>query len=221
MTATDTVRIEHCQGQGQRLRVQTSEPATHELPAEIAGRHGVVTGAEFTLRRWHVILAEAESRRAYETLLGLLSRRAHSENEIRRKLRARQFPLGVVREAIARARAAGFLDDRKFAELYTEERLQYGAVGKLKIQAELRQRGIPRNLADEALAARLGAPEDARESEFASALTAGRRKWRSLERQTDPQKRKASLLRFLGARGFTAEIAYDVLRALGEPAPEE
>lgn len=90
-------------------------------------------------------------RQAYATALGLLARREHSVQELYHKLKGRQCPASVADEVAAALVAEGALSDRRFAETYTRSRFERG-FGPLRIQAELRERGVGDAQADEALA---------------------------------------------------------------------
>jgi regulatory protein len=82
--------------------------------------------------------------------LGLLSRRAHSRVELRRKLGRRGYDQGETEAALSRLLELGYLDDRSFAEGHVRRR---GALrGPLALSAELAARGVDRAQADAALA---------------------------------------------------------------------
>ena len=82
--------------------------------------------------------------------LGLLSRRAHSRVELRRKLGRRGYDDEETEEALNRLIKLGYLDDRSFAEGHVRRRS--AGRGPLAISAELAARGVDRAHADAALA---------------------------------------------------------------------
>jgi regulatory protein len=81
--------------------------------------------------------------------LNLLSRRAHSQAEIRRKLGRRGYGEEEVESTVTRLVELGYLDDRAFAEGHVRRRSS--GLGRLAISAELAARGVDRAVADEAL----------------------------------------------------------------------
>lgn len=74
--------------------------------------------------------------------IGLLSRRAHSKWELRRKLRLKGYGTDAVDATIARLVELGYLDDRAFASGLVRRR---GALrGPLALSAELAAKGVDR-----------------------------------------------------------------------------
>ncbi len=83
--------------------------------------------------------------------VGLLARRAHSQWELRRKLRMKGFGAEAVDGAMARLVELGYLDDSSFAKGLVQRR---GALrGPRALSAELAAKGIDRADADAAVAA--------------------------------------------------------------------
>ncbi len=90
-------------------------------------------------------------KQAYATGLRLLARREHSIQELCHKLKGREHPADIVEQVTDDLVAEGLLSDRRFAEAYAYSRSERG-FGPLRIQAELRDRGIGDALALAALA---------------------------------------------------------------------
>jgi regulatory protein len=86
---------------------------------------------------------------ALDAGLNLLSRRAHSRAEIRRKLGRRGYGEEEVESTVTRLVELGYLDDRAFAEGHVRRRSS--GLGRLALSAELAARGVDRAVADEAL----------------------------------------------------------------------
>jgi len=82
--------------------------------------------------------------------LDLLSRRAHSKWELRRKLRMKGFEAGAIDAAIARLVDLGYLNDSSFAKGLVRRRAALR--GPRALSAELAARGVDRAEADEAVA---------------------------------------------------------------------
>jgi len=83
--------------------------------------------------------------------LRLLARREHSTRELRHKLTGRGHDAALVDEVLAVLREEGALSDCRFAESYARSRFERG-FGPLRIEAELRERGVSPALIDDALA---------------------------------------------------------------------
>ena len=84
--------------------------------------------------------------------MDLLARREHSVDELRRKLRTREFDHDAIELALEALQHDGLLSNERFAEAYVHQRFHAG-MGPLKIAHELRQKGIDEVLADECLSA--------------------------------------------------------------------
>lgn len=78
---------------------------------------------------------------AYARAINLLARREHSVQELRAKLTARGVASALMDEVIDGLTREGLLDERRFVEAFVSSRVERGH-GPLKIEAELRARGI-------------------------------------------------------------------------------
>jgi regulatory protein len=146
-------------------------------------------------------VSRAEARTAPDasgTALRLLSQRAHSEAELRRKLARRGCPADDVERAVVQARGLGGIDDAAFAGALARERAR--TRGPALIARELAARGVDRSLVREALGAL------AREDVVAAARRVAAR---ALEAGTDRQVVAARLQR----RGFATDVIREALES--------
>jgi regulatory protein len=82
--------------------------------------------------------------------MDLLARREHSEQELRRKLKSREYGADAIDEVLYALISDRLQSDERFTEAYVNHRFNAG-VGPLKIRYELRQKGVSDSLADEFL----------------------------------------------------------------------
>jgi regulatory protein len=80
------------------------------------------------------------------TAVKLLAGREHSRQELRRKLKSRHFDRDRVESVLDGLEQRGLLSDERFVEGYVDQRSRKG-YGPLRIQAELAERGIAREIA--------------------------------------------------------------------------
>lgn len=157
---------------------------------------------------------EAE-RRLWDAALRFLAPRPRSRAEVRRRLltprpsrnpdRVRQAPdAEAVERVLDRLQEQGLLNDAQFAAFWVESRDRFSPRGSRAIAQELRQRGVSREMVDEA-----ATPEQDEER----ALAAGRRRLRSLA-GLDFAEFRAKLGPFLLRRGFGYEVAREAVRQL-------
>jgi regulatory protein len=82
--------------------------------------------------------------------IALLARRAHSQSELRRKLRLKGYEAGAVEAAMVRLVELGYINDQAFARGLVRRR---GALrGPLALSAELAAKGVDRADAEAAVA---------------------------------------------------------------------
>jgi regulatory protein len=128
----------------------------------------------------------------------LLSRRAHSTQELRNKLYKREFSKSDIDTVIAECERLGLLNDKLFANDYAAELSGQGK-GRFKVKMKLRNKGLSEDNIEKALE-KLG---DCEQENAANALN---RKLRSLMHEDDINKRRQKAYRFLAYRGFSSDI---------------
>jgi len=82
--------------------------------------------------------------------MDLLARREHSEQELRQKLKTREYDADAIDEVLQALKEDRLQSDERFTESYVNHRFNAG-VGPLKIRYELRQKGVSDGLVDEFL----------------------------------------------------------------------
>jgi regulatory protein len=135
--------------------------------------------------------------------LRLLAQREHSRAELERKLRTHEQHAGEVNEALDALQARGFINDERVADSVVHRRA--GKLGVGRVKAELQAKGL-----DEAVVR--DAVEALRATELERALEVWRKKFG--EAPPDAAER-ARQMRFLAARGFSADVVRRVLNAAG------
>ncbi|BDV44695.1 regulatory protein RecX [Geotalea uraniireducens] len=133
----------------------------------------------------------------FAAALAILTRRDHSELELIRKLERKGFAPAEIAETVARLRDCGYLDDRRLAGRLVETALASGRLAGFRLRQELRRRGIPPELAAEALAR-----ETAGYDERAAIGELLARKFPRLTAAADPREKRRAVGWFL-RRGFS------------------
>jgi regulatory protein len=88
----------------------------------------------------------------YNYALNLLGARAYTVRNLRRKLTQKGFDPKESDEAIERLLEKGYLDDVKFASEFARQRLVGGGASIRRVEQQLAQRGIARDVAKVAAA---------------------------------------------------------------------
>lgn len=136
----------------------------------------------------------------------ILSRRDHSEFEVRQKLRRKGFTVEQVDDTIAWLTEHRLLNDERFAALFVDNTLRFKAVGPRWLVLKLQQKGIHPDLIEPAV---YGVIDDKREHELAEQAAVS---WR--RRRGDSAASRDKLIRFLVSRGFSYEVAMDVVSGM-------
>lgn len=152
-------------------------------------------------------VAAAESH-AKAKALRLLTGRAYTEYEMRRRLLRDNIPEAVVERVIAWLLELKYIDDRAFAIAWVEDRAERKGTGPLLLSHELAQRGISPELIREAVDAYMN---DERIETIA--ITQAEKRLPRYEK-LGRRETYAKLYTFLQRRGFPAEVIRRVLNRL-------
>lgn len=127
--------------------------------------------------------------------VNLLSRREHSQAELRTKLLKAEFELQDINSTIEKLTEADIQSDARFAENYLRYRSQRG-YGSQKIRLELKERGVNTDTINTAF-------EQAEIDWFELVITVRHKRFG--EQVPEDLKDRAKQQRFLQYRGFTHE----------------
>jgi regulatory protein len=153
-----------------------------------------------------------DEERAMQSALRLLGYRARSVQELRQRLERKAFAPAIIARTLRELTRLGLLDDREFAHSWVQARRGYGPV---RLRQDLLQKGIPRNLAEEAISTGLSADD-----ELAVARQVAQRALRTLPTPVDLST-LARLRRMLQRRGFSYEVIGRVCARLSDRVTAE
>jgi regulatory protein len=149
----------------------------------------------------------------YAAALRMLARRAYSVAELRRALE-RKFPEDPgIREAIARLRQLGYLDDKKFAAHYASSLARNRAFGRYRVRRELKAKLVDYRHIEPALRQ---AYEETNEPELLARVL--EKKLRTVRLPVTASK-LSSLCQSLLRHGFRADDIMKAVRARPELRP--
>jgi regulatory protein len=162
---------------------------------------------------------------ALEIAVRFLGTRPRTRWELERRLRRAGVEDAVLETTTQRLAELGYLDDGAFARWWGEQRDRHAPRGRRMIEAELRQRGVPREVI-EGFRDEHAAPERAPEDESLPSSEADRAREaleRHLRGRPIPDDRKAleRIGMYLMRRGFDAETVRSTIRAAGAEADDE
>ncbi len=150
---------------------------------------------------------DKELKRAQERALRLLGVRNRSTYEVRTRLERAGFEEEVVAEVISWLHHLDYLNDERFAREWVDSRLRHKPLGRRRLTYELIQKGIGREIIEEALQQ----VDSQAESQLATSLAYkqyGRMReptWESVERK---------IYGYLTRRGFRSDAVRQAIESL-------
>lgn len=153
----------------------------------------------------------------WQYAIRILGARAYSTHDLRRKLLGRGGASGTVEQVLSRLEQGGYLNDRRYAEMYASTRLENQGFGRLRVLRDLRQHRVPPAIIDSVI-------EDLyRETDETSLIEQYlRRKYRGVDLSdhlTEP-RHLAGAYRKLRLAGFSNSNSIRVLKRFAEQAEQ-
>lgn len=144
------------------------------------------------------------SQKAYAKMASICAKKECSSGEIAKKLSRYDITDGTVDGVIAKLIQHKFIDDRRFAECYIKDKVQFNKWGRRKIELGLRQKGVSSAIIKEAF--------DEMEGISSSPILAEQlqKKWPKITGKSLYERRN-KLIRFALGRGFDMD---DIMRCL-------
>ncbi len=109
---------------------------------ETLARMGHFTDTEISQTELDKLLNEAEKNKARNYVFRLLSYRMRTKKELVDRLHRREYSDMVIQDLINELEKMKLIDDKKFAEIFAQDRLNFGGKGKKIIFSELFKKGI-------------------------------------------------------------------------------
>ena len=111
--------------------------------SEIKGL-SIEEGCYISYEMYEKILAEIVGKRAKKRALHLLEQMDRTEQQLREKLAASEYPSKCIEDAIAYVKSFHYLDDERYAETFT--RYKKEKMSRQQIKQKLMQKGISREI---------------------------------------------------------------------------
>ncbi len=144
---------------------------------------------------------------AYQRALNFISYRPRSETEVRTNLQKHNINAEIIEATLVRLRKNNIVNDLEFTQLWIENRNEFRPRGQRALRAELRQKGIPEDMIEEALTSL---------DEETLAYKAAQKKAPKLS-HLDFFEFKRKLYGFLGRKGFQ----YDTIASVTQKVWDE
>ncbi len=142
-------------------------------------------------------------RDAWQAALYILTRRSHSEYELRKKLYHKEYTVAEVDQTVLRLLEYGYLNDMNFANTLFANYLKMGKYSLHTIISKLKQHGVPDTIIQTVKNSYNS------QDEWQSALKLVVKRFKVLD-ETNREK----IYRFLGTRGFSASVIHKVFEKM-------
>jgi regulatory protein len=181
------------------------------LSYEVLLKNGLRKGSEISESHFDFLVKENQKYFIKQKAYTLLGKRLHSVYELRTKLRQKKYDVDLIQLTIEDLLNGHYLDDMKFAELYSEEKLRLKLWGKTKLKSELLKKGVSSAIITAVLEEKF--PEADEELNNASQLV--QKKYNQLKnRNMEHQKLVKRLYAFLISKGYSYDISRQAIEKL-------
>ena len=188
------------------------------LSYEVLLKNGLRKGSEISESHFDFLVKENQKYFIKQKAYTLLGKRLHSVSELRTKLRQKKYDQDLIQITIDELLDSRYLDDTKFAEMFSEEKLRLKLWGKIKLKSELMKKGVSSAIITAVLEEKFPAVEE--ELDNASQLV--KKKYNSLKnRNMEKQKLVKRLYAFLISKGYSYDISRQAIEKLFNLSLEE
>ncbi|REK77859.1 RecX family transcriptional regulator [Paenibacillus paeoniae] len=183
----------------------TEEPllSVHE---DMLIRFQLLKGQMISKEQLEEIKNEDERYKAYALAIAYLGAKPRTRKAIGQYLSRKELQEENIEYALNRLESEQLVDDEQYARQFASSRMRSGLKGRLMIRQELQQRGVPKEVAAEALT------ELDRDSELNAAKRLAEKKSKAIK--GDMKQRKTKLMAFLMRRGFPGDIVREAMRGI-------
>lgn len=143
-------RLEPLKPRGLNMRVHLDHGEPFEVALEALERLTLGVGDVLPPKRRHQLLDADAEVKVREAALNILSYRARTRTELKRKLMGKGFHLARVEPCLNRLEQRGLLNDEAVAAAFVRDRIRMRPRGKMRLTQELRAKGV-----DQAVAGRV------------------------------------------------------------------
>lgn len=139
----------------------------------------------------------------------LLSYRERSYNELKERLLKKGYKNDLVKEVMERLKKLNYINDERFTRKWVKDRLKNNPRGSLLIKKELQKKGIKYELSEKIIRDFI---DDKTEEKMGILLA---KKWiKKHPNSQDKNKYLLKLKRYLGNKGFSKSIIYNIIKSI-------
>lgn len=144
------MKLNFKQGRGNKIHIHVDGEYKMTVDSDFIAAGGYFENMNISETELAALEDAVSSRRAFNKAVELLSRRDHSKGELLTKLRQKGFSEGA-EEAVEKLEEYGYVDDYRFAKMFSGELARLKKYGKSRIKQELYKKGVSRDIIDSVL----------------------------------------------------------------------
>ena len=186
---------------GGRFKIVLDNGLSFPLYRQEMESYGLVEEAEIPEEVWQEICNEILTKRAKKRSLYLLQRQDRTSQELRSRLLRDGYPEDIAEEAVEAMEGYGYVNDRRYAEVYI--RYHQDKLSRIMLRRKLEEKGLERDLIEEALEEEYEVDEE----QLALALL----KKRSYDPEKADAKERQKTYAFLARKGFSSDVIRRVI----------
>ena len=171
--------------------------------------HQLEVGTPWTEELEHRLRQELDQGNAYRSAIRILTRRAKSSGELRRKLKEYNHDSEAIEWAVQRLTELSILNDAEYARMYARSQLLRKPAGRRLLSGKLREKGID----DSTIQLVLDELLEDRDT-FEDARKLARQAARSISDRHTPEVRTRRITGRLARRGFDFDVIRKVVDEL-------
>lgn len=176
------------------------------LSEKIVVKYNLKIDLKLEKKKLLAILKEDQFEKAKNVAFRFLSFRLRTKKEVEKKLLEKGFHPQIIEQTIEYLLKNGFLDDQQFIEAWLKDREKIKPSGILKIQKELKEKGIEPFLIEKTI-------NQLRKDEKVLARQALEKKLARFEKLPVGEKKK-KIKNFLYSRGFSPQTIWEILKEI-------
>lgn len=109
---------------------------------EVVLNHNLLFHKEIDDETYHILITDSNYYQIYNDSIKYISKRLRSELEVRKYIEKKTLDLYLIDDIINKLKEKKYIDDERFANAYTTDKLNFSNCGILKIKQELIHLGI-------------------------------------------------------------------------------
>tara|TARA_A100000171_G_scaffold2906_1_gene2592 strand:+ start:7046 stop:7735 length:690 start_codon:yes stop_codon:yes gene_type:complete len=143
--------IRACPDDPVRVSLRVSKQQVGRVLLETKVKHRLEVGTPWTEELAEALRTELDQGNAYRAAVRILTKRAKSSGELRRKLREYKYEADAIEWSIERLIELGILNDEEYARMVVRSQLSRKPAGRRLLSGKLREKGINQSISDRVL----------------------------------------------------------------------